>query len=143
MLHRQGFIPPVLARAGFTLTELVIAVVILGLLAALALARHCREQENQYRRYAIQTVRAIWSAEQLYAAEQSGSFDQFVAIPPQPWARLRMQDPQRAGVPVTFSVTAAPGTFTAIAQRTGARQVTINQDGALNTAAWPRNAGCP
>lgn len=130
-------------QQGFTLTELVITVVILGLLASLALASHCREQENQYRRYAIQTVRAIWSAEQLYAAEQSGSFDQFAAIPPRLWSALRMQDPQRAGVPVTFSVTAAPGTFTARAQRTGTRQVTITQDGTLNTTAWPRNAGCP
>ena len=53
----------------FTLTELMIVVIIVGIMAAFAVANYTRSIERSHRRDAETQLTNIWSAEQIYRAQ--------------------------------------------------------------------------
>ena len=127
---------------GVTLTELLMVVVIIAILATAAIPGYRRAAERGYWRGAQDVLRTIYAGEQVYFTMN----DQFLNNPTTlaQWREIYMDDPNVSSpMPVTFSVTAAgvgPGaTFTASADR-GGQVMTLND---LNTlCTGPPDSAC-
>jgi len=106
-------------RTGFTLMEVLVATIILGVLAMLALPSFERLRERSYHRHAMDVLLTIYTAERGYLADHGeylGPLD-----PGDNWRPLGMDDPNDARFsPVRFTVVATPPplpTFRATATR--------------------------
>lgn len=136
--------------AGFTLTEALIAAVILGILVSSAVLPQIRTVEAGNRRAAIDVLRAILAGERVYAIANS---DQFCtapgASPSCTWDLLFVDDPANAIRDVTFAAAAnnavIPRTVLITATRTAGgctgRTATLNQAGVVG-GTWPANGDC-
>ncbi len=117
-------------RGGFTLMELLVVTVIIGLLAAIAIPSIERIRERGYRRHAMDVLMAIYTAERGYFAEQ-GQYLGPLGLPPDNWRPLGIDNPNDARFsPVQFTVVVnvLPPTFLATATRPPSDQLTIDQD---------------
>lgn len=127
-----------MTRRGFTLTEVLMTVVIIGILASMAIPNYTRTLQQGRWRFARDLLQTIYFGEKFYATLNSGTYldglDQTQTSPDQ-WLQIYMDNPNNSEIPLEFSVSApAPGnTFTATATHAGAppcgnRYITIDQD---------------
>lgn len=105
--------PPAYRNRGFTLAELTITVVILGILAAIAVPTFQRTIERSFWREAQDLLLTIYTGERAYFLANNAYFQ------PGDWNTIFMDNPNIASIPVAFSVpTASRTSFTARATRT-------------------------
>jgi prepilin-type N-terminal cleavage/methylation domain-containing protein len=112
-----------MARRGYTLSELLIAVVIMGVMASVAVPTFTKSRERATANASRDMLLAIYTGEQVYASQNGGAF---LAIgegdPSSEWLKIFVDNPNAAGFPVRFSVTAGvgpPPVFVAQARRVG------------------------
>ncbi len=139
------------ARGAFTLLEVLITVVIVGILVAAALPFYRRTLERQYRSQARDILFAIYAGERVYFFENLNTYKAITV--PADWDAIFMETPNAPQVPVTFTVTAVagpPSTFVATARRTsppggGDCRMTINQTRTIDMSNWgiDQPPGCP
>ena len=138
----SGFTPPLhMGGAGFTLSEVLIAVIVVGILAAAALPQFRKTVVRGYWNAAQDILQTIYSGEQVYEAANDEYVDPTACpAPDPPWRCIYMDNPNVANVPVTYAVAAGPTTFTATATYTGAGggSMTVNQNRVLDTSGWPQ-----
>lgn len=139
---------------GFTLLEVLVTVVIVGILASVAIPNYTKTVEQGYRREAQDLLLTIFYGERAYLAENGGYF--LVGNPDDTgqWRTLFMENPNLASIPVTFTFTSVcnkpgcdPPEFTAEAERKDDpcatdRSLTIDQDRTID-GEWPANGTCP
>ena len=136
-------------RKGLTLTEVMMTVVVIAILASAAIPQYQRTLHRGYWRTAQDLLMTIYAGEQVYFVIEDAYFGPLAAGGT--WATIYMDDPNGAGtLPVAFTVTAAgsgpSSTFTATATgSTGTcagRTLTIDQTRTLNDAGWPAPGDC-
>ena len=116
-------------RSGFTLVELIVVIVIVGILAAVAAPMMTANVNRAMRTEAVAALGSIRTAERLYRSEHAT----YTGFPPDLapyllWADLNGQYYQTA----EYTITAADAnTFTAQAADATAGTVTINQAGTI------------
>ncbi len=105
-------------RSGFTLLELIVGVVIVGILASIALPNFSKSIEKTKVRDAQTTLSAIYSAEKIYRLDQNtyGTLPNLVGS-----NYISDPDPSNSNSEWNFGVASAVSTFTATATRTGGR----------------------
>ena len=149
-------------KNGFTLTEVLIVVAILGILASLAIPRLFPQTERARSAEAISMLSAIRQGEEAYRLEK-GNYLALTAAAGQPWNQVGMDDPNAVGVAGFFSYlvntnnAANPPQFTARATRlnvnpggaqysiAGSNLIGLSQNGFYcgDHPFTPTNAGCP
>lgn len=108
-----------LAIVGFTLSEVLIVVVVLGLLVAMAIPQYGKYMERSYWRGARDILQTIYAGEQVYSSQFLTP--KFTTI----WNEMYMDDPNAGPLnpAIGFAVIAGGGipfpTFTATATRSG------------------------
>jgi type IV pilus assembly protein PilE len=102
-------------RAGFTMHEVLIALVILAILTAIALPQYQRTVEFNYRQQARDLLTTIYYGERAYRVSNTKY------VVPANWNDIYMDDPQVGSpAPINFAVTkATANAFTAKATRSG------------------------
>ena len=99
-------------KKGFTLTEILIVVVIIGVLASLVIPRFTNQSERGVVAEAVQMLSAIRQGEVSYALENSGSYldmDTTVAGDDAKWAQIGIDKPPTTN----FNYTVVSGNATA------------------------------
>jgi len=123
-----------MSRRGFTLIELMMVVIVVGILASMALPQYTKTKERTYWREAQDILGAIYAGEQTYFTGNNSYYA------PGTWSTIFMDNPNGA-TPVTLSVpSAAATTFTASAARGDGRCMTVNETRTWNVLPLP--AGC-
>lgn len=121
-----------LKSKGFTLTELLMVVVILGILGGIAIPRYFPQAEKARVAEAVSMLSAIRQAEEGYRLENGTYLALATAADGNNWLAVGIEDPNLSSTDWGYSVTAGTGnistTFSAIATRTAAH-------GAGNNAA--------
>lgn len=112
--------PKLKMKSGFTLTEVLIVVIIIGILASLGLPQFYKTIGKALTKEAIANLKLIAAAEKVYRMEIGGYYPQ---NPPEgdiadinSYLRLYFTNETNWDYTIT---TAAPNTFTATADRTG------------------------
>jgi len=127
---------------GFTLLELLIVVIVIGILATLAIPSYNRSKEQALGKEALTNLRLIAAAEKIYRMETTT----FWPSAGTSWSLAEINSNLRLYLTTTnwtWSITGAigpPPTFTASADRNGSGgyldcQYTINQTGTEWSAA--------
>lgn len=118
----------------------------LGVLVAIGVPNYRRVLERGYFRQAQDLLLTIYSGERIYQSGYNEFFDDPSGMAQ--WRLIHMDNPNSAVIPVSFSVTASGGAFTATAKRVGGpcndQTLTINQDRVMapdpaTTQCW---SGC-
>jgi len=126
---------------GYTLTEVLITITIIGIMASMALPAYDRSVEGTLFRSASDVLNTIHTGEMVYAAINKGAF-----FAPGDWSQIFMDDPNPADVSVTYTIALdvpAPGNFEATATRGGGgscagKTRTIHKDRKLD-GLWTGN----
>ena len=132
--------------SAFTLTEVMVTVVIVGILASMAMVGYQRTIEGSYWRTARDILQTIYSGEIVYWTTNS---QYFAPAAPADWTNIHMDNPNTA-LPVTFTVAvdnvANPPTFTATATRNGGgcdtETQTVDQTRTFG-GIWKQTGACP
>mgnify|MGYP001593716864 FL=1 len=131
-----------MAHRGFTLTEAMVVVILLGVLVAVGIPSYTRTIERNYRQHAEDVLMSIYYGERSYSHTQNSYYGPPLnaASPMAEWRKIQMDNPNLGSVNVSFSVAAAGSTFTATATRTSGtcsgRTRTITQTRTLG-GDWP------
>ena len=107
------------SRSGFSLLELMIVVVLLGVLAAIGIPSYQRTLERSYWKEANDLLVTIYHGERSYDlinSSYAGPLD--AASTMEQWRAIHMDNPNLGSVPVTFDVSATSSSFLATATRT-------------------------
>lgn len=121
-------------RLGHTLTELLMVVTVLAVLAGLAIPQYNRTRERSLRRAVRDVMLAIYAGEQVFRSQATPASYRAIAAPgaPADWNAIFMDNPNGGVLPVTFSIAAGAATFTATAERNGGpcdtNVITIDQN---------------
>jgi prepilin-type N-terminal cleavage/methylation domain-containing protein len=136
------------ARRGFTLTELMVVTVIIGVMAAMSAPSFQRAIEQSRADIAAANLRAIWAAERLYWLENHIYTDKLSQESPPGLIQAGLLDPrlplsasdatyQAGGYYYTVTIGSDPtATFTATATNAFGgtpNTITIRQDGGMDT----------
>jgi prepilin-type N-terminal cleavage/methylation domain-containing protein len=93
-------------RNGFTLAELLVVVMILGVLAAVAMPSYRRMVERNYLRQAEDILLAIYAGERAYYFSNNNNY--YPVTVPADWKNIYVEDPNLGASPaVQFSVSCA------------------------------------
>jgi len=129
-------------RRGLTLAELLIALVVIAILAAVALPGYRKTIERQFWQQAQDMLLTIYSGERafffannVYQAVPKGA-------PLATWRTIFMDDPNTAAISYVVATAGCglPPCFIATAKRndgTG-RNMSVKNDRVLNLAGWPQ-----
>ncbi len=129
-------------KIAFTIIELLIAVIIVGILAALALPQFTKSIESTKGKEAIAALHQIRTAERTYRIAENTYWNTkaIVADNSAINAQLNLFLDTRANRNWDYIISAGADTFTARARRISGRNtnetITINQDGTINEAGW-------
>jgi len=127
---------------GFTLAEVLVTIVIVGILAAIAIPRYRKTIERGYWREAQDLLMTIYHGERAFFFTNTAycDADNPTGAPCTGWRSIHMDNPNLGSIPVTFSVTASGSSFTATATRAdgSGRTMTIDQNRNVDTSAWPQ-----
>ncbi len=131
-----------LTAQGFTLLELMVAVIILGILGSLALPTYQRSVERRYWRQAQDLLHAIYAGERAYyfatgSYHDPGPCDETLCDQVE-WQKICTEPPFSGSVPLAFEVDTTtpcgvPACFTAKATHTSGlgESMTIDQENML------------
>lgn len=131
-------------RRGFTLTEVMMVIIIIGIMATMALPSYNKTVEREYFRGAQDMLQAIYAGEQVFFTVNNAYRAQPATLAE--WRdELYMDDPNiPAGGPVTYAIDGVTATtFTATAMRNGGSccsggTISMNQDRTMTPGgAWP------
>lgn len=131
---------------GFTLIEMMMTVVIVGILAAIAIPGYLRTKERNYWQEAESLLLAIYAGERAYFLIN----DQYRAVAVDAgmteWRKINIDDPNLPSIPVSYSVASPTATtFTATATHScggKGRTRTIDETRTLTAGTcWP-GCGC-
>ena len=135
-------------RLGFSLMELMVVVLILGILAAIGLPGFGKTRERAYWQEAEQTLLAIYAGERAYFLINDAYYDvnEGAGDPMAEWRRVNIDNPNLGSIPVTYTVSASGSTFSATATRTsgpcGNKTRTINESRVLTAGTCWASCGC-
>ena len=108
---------------GFSLVELLVTVIVVGILAAAAIPNYMKAMERSYFQEAESILLAIYSGERAYLLVNEFYYDVNEAGGMAEWRKINIDDPNLPSIPVSYNVNtcAAPPcfTFTATATRPG------------------------
>lgn len=131
-------------KRGFTMMELMITVVVLGILASIAIPQFQKTLARQHWQRAQDTLKAIYAGERAYFFAH-GAYVGETSPDWNGWQTIHMILPTLTQVPVTYDVVGSGATFTATATDDNdmRNQMWIDQDGLLCTdpAIPPNNCG--
>ena len=139
-----------MSRRGFTLTEVLITIGVIAILAAIALPQFQRTTERSYWRSARDILETIYAGEQVYYLHEN-HYIVFNSDLGTDWRPIFMDNPnpdaEGRPLPVNFTVALpTPTTFTATATRVGGPCAgltqTINQN-RTRGGGWPESGQCP
>jgi len=133
-----------MTRRGFTLIELIMVVIVIGILVSIAVPTYLDTVERTKSKEAIATLQSILAAERNYAAERR-VFRPAAQADDSAWLSIGMDNPnnnsERAFNYVINSSTDTD--FIASATRNSGpylnNYITIDHNGALDTTHWPLN----
>lgn len=128
---------------GFTLMEMLMTVVIVGILAAVGLPNFGKARERSYWRAAEDLLLAIYAGERAYFLVNDAYYDvvetKTGAELMAEWRKINIDNPNLASIPVSYSVAASGSTFTATATRDSGpcagSSRTIDQNRALTSGS--------
>lgn len=149
-----GFTPTRRFMWGFTLTEVMVTVGIIAIIAAFVLPGYQKTTEIRYWQASQDILQTIYAGEQVYKSAHDKYVDPSVASTDcaTAWKCIYMDDPNgNAILPVAFTVTSTAWatSFTATATRSGGgcknEVQTLNQDRQAGGAAdtWKKTGVCP
>jgi len=127
-------------KAGFTVLELVIAVIILAILVSIAIPTYIVTMERTRANEAIATLRTMHAAERTYFSERRIYTDLIVGDD-DGWTTVGLENPnnnnQRSfNYEYSADPAAGGGTATRISGPNSTETITISHDGVIDDSSW-------
>lgn len=127
-------------EAGFTLVELLVVMLILGILAAIAIPAFFSQRDKGYDSDAKANVRTVQTAYETYAVDNDGSYNTSAI------ADLSAIEPTITDFAADMTITGTPTGYTIVGDSDSGNSFTLERTaaGALNyTCATAGDGGCP
>jgi len=127
-------------EAGFTLVELLVVMLILGILAAIAIPAFFSQRDKGYDSDAKANVRTVQTAYETYAVDNDGSYNTSAI------ADLSAIEPTITDFAADMTITGTPTGYTIVGDSDSGNAFTLERTGtgALNyTCTTAGDGGCP
>lgn len=97
------------SSSGFTLIEMMMTVVIIGVLAAVAIPAYMKARERTFWRSAQDLLLAIYGGERSYFLVNDAyhNVDEAAADPMAEWRKINIDNPNLPSIPVAYDVAAS------------------------------------
>ena len=127
------------ANKAFTLNEVMMTVIIVGILASIAIPSYRKTIERGYHRTAQDLLMAIYNGERAYYFTNDNIYYQnpLNRTSGLAWRNIYVDNPNIDSIPVDFTVGPNGLGFTATATRSGQETISINQN-----REWCGNPAC-